>query len=47
MFGPKAVDTIRRVCELLFDSDITAAEIVEDLQAALAQFAAIASDLKP
>jgi hypothetical protein len=28
------------------DPDITAAEIVEDLQAALAQFAEIAADLK-
>ena len=28
------------------DPDITAAEVVEDLQAALAQFAEIASDLK-
>jgi hypothetical protein len=30
----------------LSDSDIIAAEIVEDLQAALAQFAEIANDLK-
>ena len=29
------------------DPDIIATEIVEDLQAALAQFAEIASDLKP
>jgi len=29
------------------DPDIIAAEIVEDLQAALAQFAEIANDLKP
>jgi len=31
---------------LTLDPDIIAAEIVEDLQAALAQFAEIASDLK-
>ncbi len=30
----------------IFSPDIIAAEIVEDLQAALAQFAGIASDLK-
>jgi type I restriction enzyme M protein len=31
----------------LSDSDVIAAEIIEDLQTALAQFAEIASDLKP
>ena len=30
----------------LYDPDVIAAEIVEDLQAALAQFAEIAADLK-
>jgi len=33
-------------CKYWFDPDIVAAEIVEDLQAVLAQFAQIAADLK-
>ena len=44
---PPAVLLAAAVCaQSTLDPDIIAAEIVEDLQAALAQFAEIAADLK-
>jgi hypothetical protein len=44
---PPAVKLAAAICARpALDPDIIAAEIVEDLQAALAQFAEIASDLK-